>query len=52
MEKKISKNIDYSGFFHGISALQASMIVQVLHPFDVIKTRLQSYFISRNIFND
>ena len=33
----------YSGISHGLAALQASMMVQLLHPFDVVKTRFQSH---------
>ena len=41
-EKFYKENSFKTAFFHGLSALQASIIVQLLHPFDVIKTRLQS----------
>lgn len=43
MDHSPKPNKDLSGIYHGLSALQASLMVQILHPFDVIKTRFQSF---------
>ena len=43
MDNKSASSHSNAGLYHGLAALQASMMVQILHPFDVIKTRFQSF---------
>ena len=50
MDIFVKNNDWWIAFFHGLSAFQASLIVQLLHPFDVIKTRLQSYLVKFLLF--